>query len=225
MSRPKAWLSWSTGKDSAWSLQEVRARGEIEVVRLLTTVNAANRRVAMHAVREELLDAQADALHLPVLKVPIPPNCANVVYEQAMAAAMEQAKAEGIFHIVFGDLFLADIRAYREERLAACGMTPVFPLWGRDTAALAREMVTGGVRAAITCVDPRQLSPAFAGRTFEPALLDELPPGVDPCGEKGEFHTYAFAGPMFRRPIAVETGEIVERDGFFFADLLPQEPV
>ena len=225
MSRPKAWLSWSTGKDSAWSLQEVRARGEIEVVRLLTTVNAANRRVAMHAVREELLDAQADALHLPVLKVPIPLNCANVVYEQAMAAAMEQAKAEGIFHIVFGDLFLADIRAYREERLAACGMTPVFPLWGRDTAALAREMVTGGVRAAITCVDPRQLSPAFAGRTFEPALLDELPPGVDPCGEKGEFHTYAFAGPMFRRPIAVETGEIVERDGFFFADLLPQEPV
>ena len=142
-----------------------------------------------------------------------------------MAAAMEQAKAEGIFHIVFGDLFLADIRAYREERLAACGMTPVFPLWGRDTAALAREMVTGGVRAAITCVDPRQLSPAFAGRTFEPALLDELPPGVDPCGEKGEFHTYAFAGPMFRRPIAVETGEIVERDGFVFADLLPQEPV
>ncbi len=224
MSRPKAWLSWSTGKDSAWSLEQIRARGEIEVVRLLTTVNAANRRVAMHAVREELLDAQADALHLPVLKVPIPPHCANAVYEQAMTAAMEQAKAEGVFHIVFGDLFLAEIRAYREERLAACGMTAVFPLWGRDTAALAREMVTGGVRAAITCVDPKQLSPAFAGRIFEPALLDELPPGVDPCGEKGEFHTYAFAGPMFRKPIAVQTGKIVERDGFFFADLLPQEP-
>ncbi len=225
MSRLKAWLSWSTGKDSAWSLHEVRARGEIEVARLLTTVNSANRRVAMHAVREKLLDAQAEALGLPVLKVPIPPNCANVVYEQAMAAAMEQAKAEGIFHIVFGDLFLADIRAYREERLAACGMTAVFPLWGRDTGALAREMLTGGLRAAITCVDPKQLSPAFAGRTFEPALLDELPPGVDPCGERGEFHTYAFAGPMFREPIAVQTGEIVERDGFFFADLLPQEPV
>ncbi len=223
MSRTKAWLSWSTGKDSAWALHELRARGEIEVVRLLTTVNSANRRVAMHAVRESLLDAQAGALGLPLLKVPIPPHCANAVYEQAMAAAIEQAKAEGVLHMVFGDLFLADVRAYREERLAACGVTGVFPLWGRDTAALAREMVAAGVRAVLTCVDPKQLSPSFAGRTFDPALLAELPSGVDPCGERGEFHTCAFAGPMFRGPIAVKTGEIVERDGFVFADVLPQE--
>ena len=223
MSRTKAWLSWSTGKDSAWALHELRARGEIEVVRLLTTVNSENRRVAMHAVRESLLDAQADALGLPLLKVPIPPHCANTVYEQAMAAAIEQAKAEGVLHMVFGDLFLADVRAYREERLAACGVTGVFPLWGRDTAALAREMVAAGVRAVLTCVDPKQLSPAFAGRTFDAALLAELPSGVDPCGERGEFHTCAFAGPMFRAPIAVKTGEIVERDGFVFADLVPQE--
>ncbi len=225
MTHKKAWLSWSTGKDSAWALAELRARGEFEVVRLLTTINAANRRVAMHAVREVLLDAQAEALELPVLKVPIPPHCVNADYEQAMAAAMEQAKAEGVTHIVFGDLFLADVRAYREERLAACGMTAVFPLWGRDTAALARAMVSSGVRASVTCVDPKQLSPAFAGRTFDPALLDELPAGVDPCGEKGEFHTFAFAGPMFRTPIAVQTGEIIERDGFVFADLLPAEAI
>lgn len=223
MSRPRAWLSWSTGKDSAWALEQVRAQGEIEVVRLITTVNSANRRVAMHAVREVLLDAQVNAVGLPVLKVPIPPHCSNAVYEQAMAAAMEQAKAEGISVVVFGDLFLADVRAYREERLAACGMKAMFPLWGRDTAALAREMVASGLRAAVTCVDPKQLNPAFAGRTFDATLLAELPPGVDPCGEKGEFHTYAFAGPMFRDPIAVKTGEIVEREGFVFADILPQE--
>ncbi len=223
MRRPKAWLSWSTGKDSAWALHEVRARDEIEVVALLTTINSAHQRVAMHAVREALLNAQADALGLPVIKVPIPPNCVNAVYEEAMANAMARARTEGVFHVVFGDLFLADVRAYREERLAACGMKGVFPLWSRDTKALAREMVASGVRAAITCVDPKQLSPAFAGRTFDAALLDELPPGVDPCGEKGEFHTFAFAGPMFRWPIAVKPGEIVERDGFVFADLLPAE--
>ncbi len=225
MTRPKAWLSWSTGKDSAWALHEVRARGEIEVVALLTTVNSAHRRVAMHAVRETLLDSQADALGLPVVKVPIPPHCVNAVYEEAMAAAMARARAEGAHLVVFGDLFLADVRAYREERLAACAMKAVFPLWGRDTAALAREMVASGVRAALTCVDPKQLSPTFAGRTFDAALLAELPSGVDPCGEKGEFHTFAFAGPMFRRPIGVKAGEVVERDGFFFADLLPQEPL
>jgi uncharacterized protein (TIGR00290 family) len=223
MRRPKAWLSWSTGKDSAWALHEVRARGEVEVVALLTTLNSAHQRVAMHAVREALLDAQVEALGLPVIKVSIPPNCVNAVYEEAMANAMARARAEGVFHVVFGDLFLADVRAYREEHLTACGMNGVFPLWGRDTGALAREMVASGARAAITCVDPKQLSPAFAGRTFDAALLEELPPGVDPCGEKGEFHTFAFAGPMFRRPIGVIPGEIVERDGFVFADLLPAE--
>jgi len=223
MRRPKSWLSWSTGKDSAWALHEVRARGEVEVVALLTTLNSAHQRVAMHAVREALLDAQVEALGLPVIKVPIPPNCVNAVYEEAMANAMARARAEGVFHVVFGDLFLADVRAYREKHLTACGMNGVFPLWGRDTGALAREMVASGVRAAITCVDPKQLSPAFAGRTFDAALLEELPPGVDPCGEKGEFHTFAFAGPMFSGPIRVIPGEIVERDGFFFADVLPAE--
>ena len=223
MRRPKAWLSWSTGKDSAWALHEVRARGEVEVVALLTTLNSAHQRVAMHAVREALLDAQVETLGLPVIKIPIPPNCVNAVYEEAMANAMASARAEGVFHVVFGDLFLADVRAYREEHLTACGMNGVFPLWGRDTVALAGEMVASGVRAAITCVDPKQLSPAFAGRTFDAALLEELPPGVDPCGEKGEFHTFAFAGPMFRWPIRVRPGEIVERDGFIFADLLPAE--
>jgi len=223
MRRPKAWLSWSTGKDSAWALHELRARGEVEVVALLTTLNSAHQRVAMHAVREALLDAQVEALGLPVIKIPIPPNCVNTVYEEAMANAMARARAEGVFHVVFGDLFLADVRAYREKHLTACGMNGVFPLWGRDTGALAGEMVASGVRAAITCVDPKQLSPAFAGRTFDAALLEELPPGVDPCGEKGEFHTFAFAGPMFRWPIRVRPGEIVERDGFVFADLLPPE--
>lgn len=223
MRRPKAWLSWSTGKDSAWALHEVRARGEVEVVALLTTLNSAHQRVAMHAVREALLDAQVEALGLPVIKVPIPPNCVNAVYEEAMANAMARARAEGVFHVVFGDLFLADVRAYREKHLTACGMNGVFPLWSLDTVALAGEMVASGVRAAITCVDPKQLSPAFAGRTFDAALLEELPPGVDPCGEKGEFHTFAFAGPMFRWPIGVRPGEIVERDGFVFADLLPAE--
>jgi uncharacterized protein (TIGR00290 family) len=223
MSRTKAWLSWSTGKDSAWALHEARAGGEFEVVRLLTTVNSANRRVAMHAVRESLLEAQADALGLPLLKIPIPPRCTNAVYEEAMAAAMKQAKAEGVFHVIFGDLFLADVRAYREQKMAPCGVTPVFPLWGRDTAALAREMVSFGVRAALTCVDPKQLSRAFVGRNFDPSFLAELPAGVDPCGERGEFHTFVFAGPMFRNAIAVQIGEIVERDGFVFADVLPQE--
>jgi len=223
MRRPKAWLSWSTGKDSAWALHEVRARGEVEVVALLTTLNSAHQRVAMHAVREALLDAQVETLGLPVIKIPIPPNCVNAVYEEAMANAMARARAEGVFHVVFGDLFLADVRAYREKHLTACGMNGVFPLWGRDTGALAQEMVASGVRAAITCVDPKQLSPAFAGRTFDAALLEELPPGVDPCGEKGEFHTFAFAGPMFRWPIRVRPGEIVTRDGFVFADLLPAE--
>jgi len=223
MRRPKAWLSWSTGKDSAWALHEVRARGEVEVVALLTTLNSAHQRVAMHAVREALLDAQVETLGLPVIKIPIPPNCVNAVYEEAMANAMASARAEGVFHVVFGDLFLADVRAYREKHLTACGMNGVFPLWGRDTRALAGEMVASGVRAAITCVDPKQLSPAFAGRTFDAALLEELPPGVDPCGEKGEFHTFAFAGPMFRWPIRVRPGEIVTRDGFVFADLLPAE--
>ena len=220
MSRPKAWMSWSTGKDSAWALHVTRERGEVEIVALLTTVNAAYARVAMHAVREALLDAQAEALGLPLVKVPIPSPCPNAVYEKAMAEAVERARREGITHMVFGDLFLEDIRKYREEKLAATGITPLSPIWGRDTATLAREMVGAGLRAYLTCVDPKRLDRTFAGREFNAHLLAELPPGVDPCGENGEFHTYACDGPMFAKPIAVAPGEVVERDGFVFADLL-----
>jgi uncharacterized protein (TIGR00290 family) len=220
MGRTKIWLSWSSGKDSAWSLHELRASPDFEVTALLTTINRQASRVAMHAVREELLEAQAAAAGLPLVKVPIPSPCSNAEYEQAMGAAMAQARAEGIFHVAFGDLFLEDIRRYREEKLRAVGMTPIFPLWGRETHQLAREMVAGSLRAYLTCVDPSQLDRRFAGRSFDASLLDELPAAVDPCGEKGEFHSFAFAGPMFSAPLAVAPGEIVERDGFVFADLL-----
>jgi uncharacterized protein (TIGR00290 family) len=221
MGRTKIWLSWSSGKDSAWALHELRASPDFEVTRLLTTINRAASRVAMHAVREELLEAQAAAAGLPLVKVPIPSPCSNAEYEQAMGAAMAQARAEGILHVAFGDLFLEDVRRYREEKLLAVGMTPIFPLWGRETHRLAREMIAGGLRAYLTCVDPRQIDRHFAGRSFDASLLDELPASVDPCGEKGEFHSFAFAGPMFAVPLAVAPGEIVERDGFVFADLLP----
>jgi uncharacterized protein (TIGR00290 family) len=220
--RPKAWLAWSSGKDSAWALHAVRQAREFDVVALLTTVNRTHERVAMHAVRESLLELQASAAGLPLVKVPIPSPCPNEVYEQAMSDAMARATAEGIRHIIFGDLFLEDVRAYREKQLARCGMTPVFPLWGRDTRRLAEEMVAGGLSAYLTCVDPRQLDRTFAGRRFDAELIASLPRHVDPCGENGEFHTFTNAGPMFRTRLPVAVGEIVERDGFIFADLLPQ---
>ena len=218
---PKAWLAWSSGKDSAWALHTVRQGGEFEVVALLTTVNRTHKRVAMHAVRETLLEIQAAETGLTLVKVPIPSPCSNEIYERAMSAAMAQARAEGVWHIIFGDLFLEDVRAYRENKLAACGMTPVFPLWGRGTRGLADEMLAAGLSAHLTCVDPRKLDRAFAGRRFDQALLGALAPHVDPCGENGEFHTFASAGPMFRRAIPLTLGEVVERDGFVFADLLP----
>lgn len=217
--RPKALLSWSSGKDSAWALHVLRQRGEVDVVGLLTTVNRVHDRVAMHAVRSELLRAQARAAALPLWEVPIPSPCSNAEYEAAMGEAMARAKADGITTVAFGDLFLEDIRAYREQKLAAAGMTPVFPIWGIPTDALARDMIAGGLRARLTCVDPKQLAASFAGREFDAALLADLPPGVDPCGERGEFHTFAYAGPMFRAPVAVRLGDVVERDGFVFADL------
>ena len=217
--RPKAWLSWSSGKDSAWALHTVRQSGAVEIAALLTTINRAFDRVAMHGVRESLLDEQARAAGLPLVKVPIPYPCPNEAYEQAMARAMESARADGVTHMVFGDLFLEDIRQYREEKLAACGMTPVFPLWRLDTAELAREMVAGGLEAWLACVDPGKVDRRFAGRRFDAQLLADLPPEIDPCGEYGEFHTMATAGPMFRSTIAIRVGEIVERDGFVFADL------
>lgn len=222
--RPKAWISWSTGKDSAWALHRVLESGEIEVTALLTTVNAAFGRVAMHAVRESVLEAQAKAVGLPLVKVPIPWPCPNSVYETAMAEAMLQARAENVTHMIFGDLFLEDIRRYREEKIRPAAITPLFPLWGLDTGQLAREMCEGGLRAVLTSVDPTKLDRRFAGRTFDAELLADLAcqtPHVDPCGENGEFHTCVYAGPMFSRTLAVGVGEIVERDGFIFADVQP----
>jgi diphthamide synthase (EF-2-diphthine--ammonia ligase) len=193
----------------------------VELGGVLTTVNEVHQRVAMHAVRVELLRAQADALGLPLRQIPIPSPCPNEVYERAMAAAVERAVSEGFTHVAFGDLFLEDIRRYREERLAGTGLTPMFPLFGADTGALARTMVAGGLRARLTCVNPRVVDRRFAGREFDSVLLDELPSSVDPCGERGEFHSFAYAGPMFDKPIAIASGEVVERDGFVFADVLP----
>lgn len=199
----------------------LRARGDMPIGGLLTTINAPAQRVAMHAVRVELLETQAAALGLPLWKVPIPSPCSNEAYEAAMSAAVARAVAEGFTHVAFADLFLADIRKYREERLAGTGLTPIFPLFGDDSAtpALARDMMANGLRARITCVDPKQLDRRFAGREFDAALLDALPRGVDPCGERGEFHTFAYDGPMFSHRIDVETGVTVERDGFVFTDL------
>lgn len=221
MDKPKAWISWSSGKDSAWALHAVREQGDFEIASLLTTINTTHSRVAMHAVREILLERQADALGLPLVKVPLPWPCPNEIYEKAMAAALTQARSEGVTYMIFGDLFLEDIRKYREEKLRGTGITPVFPLWGMDTSELARKMIAGGVEAHLTCIDPKKLNPAFAGRPFDERLISELPSGVDFCGENGEFHTFASAAPGFRQPVAVEIGEIVERDGFVFTDLIP----
>lgn len=212
-------LSWSSGKDSAWSLHRLRADDRYEVVGLLTTINRAADRVAMHAVRSELLRAQAAAAGLPLWPVEIPSPCSNEEYEAAMRVAMARAEAEGVECMAFGDLFLEDVRAYREQKLAATRIEPVFPLWGSDTRALIEEMLAGGLRARITCLDPRVMPRELAGRDLDPALL---PPDVDPCGERGEFHTFAYAGPMFSAPVAIENGEVVERDGFVFADLKPR---
>jgi uncharacterized protein (TIGR00290 family) len=212
----RAWLSWSSGKDSAWALHLLRQRGDVEVTGLLTTVNAAADRVAMHAVRREILDAQAHAAGLPLHVVNIPSPCSNEEYERAMSAAVADARGRGVTHMAFGDLFLEDIRKYREARLAGTGIEPLFPVWGLPTDELARTMVRAGLRATITCVDPRQLDASFAGRQFESC---EFPDEVDPCGERGEFHTCVTAGPMFTAPIPVETGDVVVRDGFVFCDL------
>jgi len=193
------------------------------VVGLLTTVNEVHSRVAMHAVRVELLEVQAKAVGLPLWKVSIPSPCSNAEYEAAMLAAIERAKAEGVNTVAFGDLFLEDIRRYREERLRETGISPIFPIWAMPTKELAREMVDSGLRARVTCVDPKQLPGSFVGREFDAQFLADLPPNVDPCGERGEFHTFAYDGPMFRHPVPVRLGEIVERDGFVFADLLFKE--
>jgi uncharacterized protein (TIGR00290 family) len=219
--RPRALLAWSSGKDSAWALHRLREEGEVEVIGLLTTINEAFDRVAMHAVRVELLRAQAQAVGLPLWPVMIPSPCSNEQYATAMRAAIDRARAEGVTVMAFGDLFLEDIRRYREEQLRGTGIEPRFPLWGLPTGELARAMIEGGLRARLTCVDPRKIDPSFAGRELDGALLADLPETVDPCGENGEFHSFAYDGPMFRHPVAIRAGEVVERDGFVFADLLP----
>jgi uncharacterized protein (TIGR00290 family) len=221
--KPKVLLSWSSGKDSAWALHVLRQRGEVEVVGLVTTLNEAFGRVAMHGVRAELVAAQAEAAGLPLWPVPLPWPCSNAEYESRMRAVVEKARSAGVTAFAFGDLFLTEIRAYRERQLAGTGLEPLFPIWGTsaDTPALARAMIAAGLRATLTCVDPKQLDPRFAGREFDAALLVDLPPGVDPCGENGEFHTFCHAGPVFTRPVSVRLGDVVERDAFWFADLLP----
>jgi uncharacterized protein (TIGR00290 family) len=222
MPKFKTLISWSSGKDSAWLVHTIRtSMPEYDIAALLTTINQDANRVAMHAVRTELVEAQARALGLPLWQVPIPSPCPNEVYERAMSAAVARAVAEGFTHVAFGDLFLEDVRRYREERLAGTGLTPIFPLFGSDTAALARTMIAAGLRARITCVNPKVLPRALAGREFDAELLAELPADADPCAEKGEFHSFAYAGPMFAQPLSIETGIVVERDGFVFCDLVP----
>jgi uncharacterized protein (TIGR00290 family) len=220
--REKALVCWSSGKDSAWTLHVLRERADVEVVGLLTTINAVHRRVSMHAVRAELVRAQAQAVGLPLLEVAIPDPCSNDEYAAAMEQALGAAKRDGVSCVAFGDLFLQEVRQYREDQLRGTGLTPLFPLWGTATRLLAQRMVAAGLRARITCVDPKQLDGSFAGREFNSRLLDELPATVDPCGEHGEFHTFVYDGPMFRQPVAVRAGEIVERDGFVFADVVPE---
>jgi uncharacterized protein (TIGR00290 family) len=218
---PKALIAWSSGKDSAWALHDVRREGRYDIVGALTTVTDTFARVSMHGVREELLRAQLDAAGLPGIEVRIPFPCTNDVYEAKMAAAMQDAVAAGVTHVIFGDLFLQDIRDYREAKLKPAGVTPVFPLWFLPTDALAKQMISDCVEAYVATVDLKKLPASFAGRRFDRALLRDLPKGVDPCGENGEFHTFVAAGPMMKGRIAVKAGETVERDGFAYADLLP----
>ncbi len=220
MLRPKALISWSSGKDSAFALHEVTQTGEFEVVGALTTVTETLERVAVHGVRQQILCAQCEAAGLPQRIVPIPYPCPNDVYEARMGEAVAQAVAEGITHMIFGDLFLADIRAYREQKLVGTGITPIFPLWERPTPALAQVMIASGLEAYLATVDLKRLPAEFAGRRFDAQLLADLPDGVDPCGENGEFHTCVVAGPMFSHRIAVSAGERVERDGYAYCDLV-----
>ena len=219
--KKKILLSWSSGKDCAWALHVLRQQNEYEVAGLLTTMNSAFDRVAMHSTRRALVEMQAQAAGLPLITAPLPWPCSNADYELAMKQVCDQAVAQGISAVAFGDLFLADVRAYRERQLNGTGLEPLFPVWQRPTRELAREMVRSGLRAKLVCVDPKQLSPSFVGRDFDQSFLDELPAGVDPCGENGEFHSFAYAGPMFSRELAIATGEKVERDGFWFCDVLP----
>jgi uncharacterized protein (TIGR00290 family) len=224
--RPKALISWSSGKDSAFALHEVRRSGEFDVVGALTTVTETFGRVSIHGVRQEILHAQLEAAGLPPRIVPIPYPCPNAIYEARMGEAVTQAVRDGVTHIIFGDLYLTDIRAYREAKLAGTGITPVFPLWERPTLALAHAMVASGFETYLATVDLKKLPAEFAGRKFDSELLTDFPEGIDPCGENGEFHTCVVAGPIFKRRLSVVTGERVERDGYGYCDLIlsPSSP-
>jgi len=215
----KILMSWSSGKDSAWALHVLRSRGSGEVAGLLTSINETVSRVSMHGVREEVLRAQAEAAGLPLRTIPLPWPCSNEVYEERLRAAVDRAVSDGFTHVAFGDLFLEDVRSYREDRLRGSGLTPLFPLWGMPTAALAREMIAGGLRARIATLDPRVMPRELIGAEFDEALLAKLPADVDPCAERGEFHTCVMAGPMFRTAIDLSRGEVVEREGFVYGDL------
>jgi uncharacterized protein (TIGR00290 family) len=212
-------LSWSSGKDSAWSLHLLRQLGDYEIVGLLTTFNGEANRVAMHAVRRSLVEAQAKAAGISLWDVDLPWPCSNAEYERIMKEICESAVRARIEYIAFGDLFLTDIRAYREKQLENSGLQPIFPVWGMPTRELAIRMIKSGVRAKLTCIDSKALPPEFAGRDFDEQLLADLPPAIDPCGENGEFHTFVYAGPMLDGDLSVELGETVSRDGFVFADL------
>ena len=220
---PTALISWSSGKDSAFALHEIRRAGEFDVVGALTTVTETFGRVSIHGVRQEILQAQLDAAGLPPRIVPIPYPCPNEIYEARIGEAVASARQDGISHIIFGDLFLGDIRAYREQKLAGSGILPVFPLWERPTLPLAHAMIASGLDAYIATVDLKKLPAEFAGRKFDKQLLADLPDGVDPCGENGEFHTCVVAAPIFSRRIAVTRGERVERDGYAYCDLVLAE--
>jgi len=218
VNRKRVVVSWSSGKDSAWTLHRLRQRDDIEVVGLMTTVNQAFDRVAMHSTRAAVLEAQAAAAGVPLRKISLPWPCSNEQYESCMRECVRAMKAEGVQAVAFGDLFLEDIRQYREKQLAGTGLEPIFPLWLEPTDKLAREMIAGGLKAKLVCVDPNKLDRKFAGREFDDSLLRELPAAIDPCGENGEFHTCVYAGPMFGREIPLRTGEVVERDGFVYCD-------
>jgi uncharacterized protein (TIGR00290 family) len=218
--KPKALIAWSSGKDSAWALHKVREAGDVEVVGALTTITENFGRVSMHGVRREILEAQLSAARLPLLPALIPFPCSNEIYEARMAEAMIEARERGITRVIFGDLFLEDIRAYREEKLRGTGIEPVFPLWKIPTEKLAHDMIAGGLKAHVVCIDPKKVPIPLAGAWFDENLLAKLPPDVDPCAENGEFHTCVFGGPMFDKNINVKVGEVTQREGFVFADLM-----
>lgn len=222
-SKTRALLSWSSGKDSAYTLYTIITQSQFEAVSLLTTVTDDYHRISMHGVREELLDLQAEAIGIPLEKIRIPRLCSDTIYEEKMAACLTAWKNKGVRHVIFGDLFLEDLRKYREEKLSLLGMHGVFPLWKQETRRLARQMIRKGFRARLTCIDPKKLSREFSGRIFDRSLLADLPKHVDPCGENGEFHTFTYGGPIFKKTMPICRGKTVERDGFVFTDLLHKQ--